>query len=314
MASIAIAFSALRDSTLPQIVAWARAAEARGFAAVFLTESFNDSLAYAEAVALSTSRILVGTAITNVYLRHPTLLAQGAAAIQELSGGRLLLGLGVGHRQVNEPLGIEMGDPVRTMRGVVATLRSSWTKGPHQPRPATPPPVYLAGLRRPMLELAGAVGDGVILNMFPIERYSMARDALAHGAKAAERTLAAFPVCHFTTCYLSDDLEAARYQAKRMLARYANLPFYGNMLVESGFAEDVARIRAAWRTKDVAAAEGAVSDALVDATTLAGSPERCRQHLDACRAAGATMPIVSANPVGESRPAAVERALAAFAP
>jgi alkanesulfonate monooxygenase SsuD/methylene tetrahydromethanopterin reductase-like flavin-dependent oxidoreductase (luciferase family) len=314
MADVAIAFSALRDSTLPEIVSWARAAEARGFAAVFLTESFNDSLAYAEAVALGTSRIRVGTAITNVYLRHPTLLAEGAAAIQELSGGRLRLGLGVGHRQVNEPLGIAMRDPVQTMQETVATLRTSWTKGPHQPRPATPPPVYLAALRRPMLELAGSVADGVILNMFPPERYSMARDALARGARAAGRALTEFPVCHFTTCYLSDDLEAARYQAKRMLARYANLPFYGNMLAESGFAEDVARVRAAWKVKDVAAAEAAVSDALVDATTLAGSPERCRHHLDACRAAGATLPIVFANPVGESRAAAVERALAAFAP
>jgi alkanesulfonate monooxygenase SsuD/methylene tetrahydromethanopterin reductase-like flavin-dependent oxidoreductase (luciferase family) len=314
MSDIAIAFSALRDSTLPQIIGWARDAEARGFSGVFLTESFNDSLAYAEAVALNTRRVLVGTAITNVYMRHPTLLAQGAAAIQELSGGRLRLGLGVGHRAVNEPLGISMDDPMGTMREGVATLRKAWVKGPHQPRPGTPPPVYLAGLRRKMLELVGEIADGVILNMCPVARYPAALAALERGAQKAGRTAAGMPVCHFTTCYLSDDLDAARYQARRMLSRYANLPFYGNMLADCGFAGDVTKIRTAWKSKDVATAEAAVSDRLVDATTLVGSPERCREHLDACRAAGATLPIVFANPVGEPRAAAIERALAAFAP
>jgi alkanesulfonate monooxygenase SsuD/methylene tetrahydromethanopterin reductase-like flavin-dependent oxidoreductase (luciferase family) len=314
MSQIAIAFSALRDSPLPEIVRWARQAEARGFTGVFLTESFNDSLAYAEAVALGTTRILVGTAITNVYLRHPTLLAQGAAAVQELSGGRLRLGLGVGHREVNEPLGIDMGNPIRKIRGVVETLRSAWTRGPHQPRPAAPPPVYLAGLRTKMLELAGAVADGVILNLFPLARYEAARAALARGAAAAGRDLGGFAICHFTTCYLSDDLGAARHQARRMLARYANLPFYGNMLAESGFAPEVAAVRAAWAAGDVGAAEAAVSDALVDGVTLVGPPERCCARLDAYRAAGATLPIVFPNPVKESRAAAVERALAAVGP
>jgi alkanesulfonate monooxygenase SsuD/methylene tetrahydromethanopterin reductase-like flavin-dependent oxidoreductase (luciferase family) len=64
----------------------------------------------------------------------------------------------------------------------------------------------------------------------------------------------------------------------------------------------------------VAAAEAAVSDALVDATTLVGPPARCRERLAACRAAGAALPIVFVNPVGETRAEAVARALRAFAP
>src|SRR5579884_4130443 len=129
----AFAFSPLRDATPADILAWARRAEALGYEAVFIPESFNDSLAYAEAVALSTTRLKVGTAITNVYLRHPTLLAEQAAAVQEFSGGRLLLGVGVGHRTVNASLGIEMGSPLEKMRTTLATLREAWTRGPHQP-------------------------------------------------------------------------------------------------------------------------------------------------------------------------------------
>ena len=108
MDRIALAFSPLRDAPPRDILDWSRRAEALGFAGIFVPESFNDSLAYAQAVAGVTARAKVGTAITNVYLRHPTLLAQQAAAVQELSGGRLLLGLGVGHRPVNASLGIDM--------------------------------------------------------------------------------------------------------------------------------------------------------------------------------------------------------------
>src|SRR5437867_13233348 len=139
MERIALAFSPLRDASPRDIVSWSRDAEGRGYEAVFIPESYCDSLAYAGAVALATNRLRVGTGVTNVYLRQPTMLAAESAAVQEFSGGRLLLGVGVGHRAVNEPLGIDMSDPVGTMRSVIGTLRAAWTKGPTQTRPAVPP-------------------------------------------------------------------------------------------------------------------------------------------------------------------------------
>ncbi len=314
MDRIALAFSPLRDAGPRELVAWCGRAEALGYEAVFIPESHCDSLAYAQAVAQATRRLRVGTAITNVYLRQPTLLAAQAAAVQEFSGGRLLLGLGVGHRIVNEPLGIDMSDPLGTMRRVIGTLSASWTRGPLQPRPATPPKMLAAALAPRMVELAGELSDGPIFNLFPLSRYPRALSALRRGATRAGRDAGALEVCHFTTSYLSDDRPAALHEAKRMLARYANLPFYGNMLAESGFRAEVDAVRAAWRTRDVAAAERAVTDAMADAVTLVGDPARCRERLRAYRMAGATLAIVFPNPVGESRAAAVERTLEAFAP
>ena len=178
MERIAIAFSPLRDASPQDILAWSRRAETLGYEAVFIPESFCDSLAYAEAVALGTTRVKIGTAITNVYLRQPTLLAEEAAAVQEFSGGRLLLGLGVGHRAVNEPLGIDMGDPLGKVRTVIGTLRAAWAKGPHQPRPAPPPRLLAAALAPRMIALAGELADGVIFNLFPLARYPRALAAL----------------------------------------------------------------------------------------------------------------------------------------
>ena len=314
MDRIALAFSPLRDASPRDIVAWSARAEALGYEAVFIPESYCDSLAYSLAVALATTRLKVGTAITNIYLRQPTLLAAEAAAVQEFSGGRLLLGVGVGHRAVNEPLGIDMSDPLGKTRDVIATLRAAWAKGPHQPRPAMPPAILAAALAPRMIELAGEVSDGPIFNLFPLVRYPRALAALRRGAARGGRDPETLTVCHFTTSYLSDDPAAALHEAKRMLARYANLPFYGNMLAASGFRPEVEAVRAAWRTRDVAAAERAVSDEMADAVTLAGDPAHCRERLSAYRMAGATLTIVFPNPVGESRAAAVERTLVAFAP
>src|SRR5881628_2612268 len=168
MERIALAFSPLRDASPRDIVSWSRDAEERGYEAVFIPESYCDSLAYAEAVALATSQLRVGTGVTNIYLRQPTLLAAEAAAVQEFSGGRLLLGLGVGHRAVNEPLGIAMDDPLGRVRQVIGVLRDAWVKGPHQPRPSTPPAVLAAALAPRMIELAGELADGVIFNLFPL--------------------------------------------------------------------------------------------------------------------------------------------------
>jgi alkanesulfonate monooxygenase SsuD/methylene tetrahydromethanopterin reductase-like flavin-dependent oxidoreductase (luciferase family) len=314
MDRIALAFSPLRDASPADIVAWSQRAEERGFAGVFIPESFNDSLAYAQAVGMRTSRLLVGTAITNTYLRHPSLLAQQAAAVQEFSGGRLWLGLGVGHRSVNASLGIEMGDPLGRMRETIGFLRSAWAKGPHQPRPSVPPKILAAALAPPMIELAGELADGVIFNLFPLSSYPHALATLHKGAARGGRDQNAITVCHFTTCYLGDDRGAALHESKRMLARYASLPFYGNMLARSGFRAEVEAVRAAWKRREVVAAEAAVSDEMADAVTLVGDPARCRERVRAYQMAGAALVIVFPNPVGETRAAAVERALDAFAP
>jgi 5,10-methylenetetrahydromethanopterin reductase len=311
---IALSVSPLRDAQPADILEWSRRAEARGFEAVMIPESFNDSLAYAQAIAATTTRLKVGTAITNVYLRHPSLLAQQAAAVQAFSGGRLLLGLGVGHRVVNASLGIEMGEPLAKLREVVTTLRGGWAKGPYQPRPEMPPAILVAALASTAVELAGEIADGVIFNLFPSARYAKAIGWLRRGMAKGGGDVQRYEICHFTTCYLGDDKQACLNEAKRMLARYANLPFYGNMLAKSGFANQVEAIRAAMKARDVAKAEREVSDAMADAVTLCGKPEACRERLAEYERAGATMTIAFPNPVGESRAAATLRAIEGLGP
>jgi len=245
MAKIALACTILPDSPPARLIEWSRAAEDAGFSGVFMTEANNDSLACSLALGLHTKTIKLGTAITNIYLRHPNLLANEAAAVQEFTGGRFILGLGTGHREGNSALGIDMGVPLTRMRETVKTLRAMLDGGKTGPRVSTKLPLYLAGVSRPMVKLAGEIGDGVIFNFFPPARVKEALGELAEGAKTGGRDVKEIEPTLFATAFISDDLEAARRPARKLLSRYGALKFYGNMMAHSGFEREISAIRAA---------------------------------------------------------------------
>jgi 5,10-methylenetetrahydromethanopterin reductase len=305
----------LPDSPLKTIIEWTKTAEDAGFDGIFLTEANNDSLACSLGLGLNTQRIKLGTAITNIYLRHPLLLANEVAALHELTGGRFILGLGTGHREANGAIGIDMGgpsDPMKKMRETVATLRKVLDGGRTNPKVEGKQPIYLAGVSRPMVRLAGEIADGVIFNFFPPARVKDALGEIAEGAQKAGRDLREIEPTLFATAFISDDLEAARRPARTLLSRYGAMRFYGNMFANAGFAREMERIRAAGR--DGKAAIAAVTNEMIDATLLVGSESRIRERLAELTAPGIGWAIVFVNPVGEDRASAVKRVMRALRP
>jgi alkanesulfonate monooxygenase SsuD/methylene tetrahydromethanopterin reductase-like flavin-dependent oxidoreductase (luciferase family) len=297
------------------IVEWTKAAEDAGFDGVFMTEANNDSLACSLALGFNTHRIMLGTAITNIYLRHPNLLANETAALHEFTGGRFILGLGTGHRSANASLGIDMGgpfDPMKKMRETVATLRKMLDGGRTSPKVTGKQPVYLAGVSRPMVRLAGEIADGVIFNFFPPARVKEAIGEIAEGARKAGRSPKEVAPTLFATAFISEDLEAARKPGRTLLSRYGAMPFYGNMLARAGFEREMAGIRAAG--SDAKAALAAVTDQMIDSTLMVGSEARVRERLAELVSPGIEWAIVFVNPVGEDRASAVKRAMRAFKP
>jgi len=309
-AKIALAFSILPDAPPASLIQWAKEADDAGFSGVFMTEGGNDSLACSLALGVNTSRIMLGTAITNIYLRHPMLLAHEAAAVQEFTGGRFILGLGTGHRESAAALGIDMADPMGKMRETVTALRAALDGGRTGPRVSSRLPLYLAGVSRPMVRLAGEIGDGVIFNYFPPRRVREAIGELAEGARKAGRDPSAVEATLFATAFMSDDLEAARRPARKLLSRYGALRFYGNMIAKSGFEKEIEGIRAAGRNADAAMA--AVSNEMIDATLLVGSEARVRERIQELTAPGIGTAIIFTNPVNEDRTSAVRRTIRAL--
>jgi alkanesulfonate monooxygenase SsuD/methylene tetrahydromethanopterin reductase-like flavin-dependent oxidoreductase (luciferase family) len=313
MPKIALAFSIMPDSPLTSIVEWTRQAEDAGFDGVFITEANNDSLACCLGLGFKTHRIALGTAITNIYLRHPNLLANEAATVHEFTRGRFILGLGTGHRPANAALGIDMGgksDPMKKMRETVAVLRKMFA-GRTNPAVSGHLPIFLAGVSRPMVRLAGEIADGVIFNFFPPERVKAALEELREGAAKASRDARQVVPALFATAFISNDIDAARRPARTLLSRYGAMPYYGNMLAAWGFEQEMSAIRSA---TDPKAAMAAVSDRMIDATLLVGPEERIRQRLQELTAPGIGWAIVFVNPVNEDRPSSVKRAIRALHP
>jgi 5,10-methylenetetrahydromethanopterin reductase len=240
-------------------------------------------------------------------------LANEVAALHEFTNGRFILGLGTGHRPSNAALEIDMGaksEPMRKMRETVATLRRMFD-GRTNPKISDRQPIFLAGVSRPMVRLAGEIADGVIFNFFPPERVQAALGELREGAAKAGRDVRDVVPTLFATAFISDDTEAARRPARTLLSRYGAMPYYGNMLAAAGFEREMSGIRSA---TDPKAALAAVSDTMIDATLLVGPEHRVRERLQELTAPGIGMAIVFVNPVNEDRPSSVQRAIRSLHP
>ena len=151
----------------------AKTAEDAGFEAILSPEvpPFS-ALTNAQVFAEATSNIKVGTWITNIYMRQAVMAAAETLTIQEITGGRMVLGLGVSHKPVNTRYEIDMGDPVETMRDYVTQVKAFMDGSAPQltlKRDLPKVPVYIAGLTKGAANLAGEVADGLMPYMATVE-------------------------------------------------------------------------------------------------------------------------------------------------
>jgi len=277
--------------------ALAREAEAGGFEAIFSPEvpPYN-GLSNAQVFAEATTKIKVGTWITNIYMREAVMAAATAMTIQEVSGGRMVLGLGVSHKPVNDRYGIVMGDPVEKMRGYVKAVKSFMDGTATQltlKRDLPKVPVYIAGLTKGAAKLAGEVADGIMPYMSTPEYINTLASYVAEGAKAAGRDPSEIDITLGIPSVVSDDLELARKAGKRGLSGYLRFPFYQRLMTNNGFGDVIEKIKGGADPAEV------FSDEMLDAVALVGPADRCRERLEAYRKAGVSLPIIVPNAAGK---------------
>jgi probable F420-dependent oxidoreductase len=304
-----------------------RAEDEWGYDAIWLSETDGpDALALSGAIAVATSRIAVGTAIVPVYNRTPAVLAMAAGTLAQLSGDRFLLGLGSSsHTIVENWNGIAFELPLTRVRETVEVLRQALTGGKTDFEgrtlrsrgfrlasvPAKPIPIYLAALRERMLALAGEVGDGVILNLFPVTALSKILAAHRAGAAKAGRDASGDEiVCSFQVA-VTDDLAKARELARRAFTAYVAEPVYNPYFSWCGFEAEAHAVADAFARRDRAASVEAMTDDLVDRITVLGRAERCREQVAEFVAAGVTTSVIA--PIS-SDPREIAATYEAFAP
>lgn len=208
----------------------------------------------------ATTKLIVATGIANIWVRHPSAMAQGALSLAEKSGDRFLLGIGVSHKpSVQGATGIPFTKPLETMGNYLDTMADSVWRGPE----TAMPPVVVAALGPKMLKLSAEKSAGAHPYWTTPEHTAQAREILGPDAL----------LCVEQKVCMTTDAEVGRAKGAEQLAIYSPLPNYRNSWKRMGFTEE----------------QIASNDpAFVDAVMAWGDAETIQARIDAHYAAGAT--------------------------
>lgn len=279
----------------------AQAAERAGFERVLSVEFFNQhAFAVLGAIAATTERIGIGTGIANAFTRSPMVHATAAMDLDELSGGRMVLGLGSGTRRMNiDWWGMPFEKPAGRMRELVELLRAAfaaanglgfrfagrfWNIGiPVYMRPGARAdlPIWVAGVNPPMMRSAGAVADGLVGHPIATRRWhrEVTLPTLREAESAAGRPPGSCRLVPYLLTSLHPDRAVAVQDAKQQIGFYYTVKVYHSILQFHGLPEVAAACRAALASFDVAAMAAAIPDALVDEIAIACTPDEARDRL-----------------------------------
>jgi 5,10-methylenetetrahydromethanopterin reductase len=302
----------------------ARAAEAHGFDCAWGGEANNkDPTVMLSAIAAVTTRLKVGSAIYHILGRTPATLALQAMGLDELSGGRFLLGIGSSNPTIAKWHGQSFDRPLSriqeyieitraAMRGEKLNFEGKFFTAQNFKMAFKPSgrsiPIYVAAFGPKMTRLAGRISDGVLINMAnPTEISRIAAEVKA-GALEAGKDPAKMEIICKVRCSIAPNYSVAREALSHALTYYALADYYRDLLGRMGFAEEVEAMRSAWKAGGFHAARALISDRmfnslpLVAATSAPEVVEQIRPYIEA----GATriiLPYVAASDdiVGEMK-------------
>ncbi len=278
--------------TLEESVARAKLVEKYGYESLWTTQlpGARDASIVLTAYANATERVKLGTGVLPIYTRHPTATVQMAATLDELSGGRFILGLGISHRVTVEGMwGLRLESPLEAMREYMTIVRTSLRDGscafegrhftarwaytaPHR----ADLPIMMSALNPRMLELAGELADGVVLYMCaPDYVRKQVVPSVRAGREKADKSLEGFEIVAAIDACLTTDRPAAHDVYRKTVDRYASLPFYRKAMDASGFKDELDAGRA--------------SEGMIDQVAAIGDERAIREAIARYRESGATL-------------------------
>jgi F420-dependent oxidoreductase-like protein len=317
--------------------------ERAGLDVAWVAEAYSfDAPTYMGYLAAKTDAIQIGSGILPLYTRTPTVLAMTAAGVDDLSGGRCILGLGASGPQVIEGFhGVPYDKPLARTREIIEICRAVWKReaplvhdGPiyHVPLPEAEGtglgkplkiinhpvrdaiPIYVAALGEKNVELTAEIADGWLPMFFLPERAPRVfGPALRAGAAGRPASLAPLEICAGSTVCIGDDVDTERVRdlSRPMVALYVGgmgargRNFYNALVRRYGFEAEAAEIQDLYLAGKKREAEAAVPAELLEQMTLVGPEGYIKERLAAYREAGVTMLDVA--PVGSDPVAVVEQ-------
>jgi 5,10-methylenetetrahydromethanopterin reductase len=254
-----------------------------------------------------TKKIKVAPAPMSPYSRNPIITAMSIATMDEFAPGRVIGSPGTGNAAALKEAGMESPHPLQTMREYVDILRR-YLKGDtvnfHGKMfqingakmgfvPSTPIAMYITAVRSLMLQLGGEIGDGVLLSAGCAPGYiQKCVDEIAKGAAKAGRAFGAVDVAGFVTASVADDAREAIDANKMFLAYIFRNAHHAENVRLGGAQLDQPALAAAVSKRDWDAAKKFITDEMVFAHSVAGTPADCRKQLEAFTKGGLDLPIV----------------------
>ena len=314
----------------PDVVRCVQLAEELGYESAWVAEGHGgDQFSILTACAVATSRILLGTSISSVYVRSAPTIAMAAACVDHYSDGRFILGLGSSHKvQVEPEHGLEFAAPIPRVRDTVDIVRRLLSDGKlldysgevtridtfdfHFPVLRSAMPIYLAAVFPKMLEIAGEISQGILLTWCTPEHARTAAHHVSTGAARAGKEAQAVELATL----LSVSAEGADDGGmRRVAATYAGrFPRYRRLMADAGFADEVEMVRRAWREGNAVEAERLVPDGLIDRMSLPSDEVARKERLAEYRESGITLPIIAPRVSGSNAFASAQEIIRANAP
>jgi probable F420-dependent oxidoreductase len=245
----------------------------------------------------------LGTAIVPVFTRPAALIAMSAAAVQQFSGGRFILGLGISTPTIVEQwMGVPYKLPITRMRETVGALRTAFSgekvttagktvkvNGFRLATPLeTPPPIYIGAQGELMLRTAGELGDGVIVNFITPETFPQMLAHIRDGARRGGKTTEGIDVACRILVAVDHEEEIVRDNLRRELTAYLTVPQYNKFFQWIGYENEARSTIEAWSAGDRKRALSLVPDRMMESIFVYGTPERITNRLRAYERAGIT--------------------------
>jgi 5,10-methylenetetrahydromethanopterin reductase len=287
--------------SIPETVAVAQRAEAAGFDSVYCVEAYRNGLTMAAAIAAGTERIRIGPYVLNAFARTPFATGLAAIDLDDLSGGRLMLGIGSGNRYLTEQwLGLTHEKPLAKMRDSVEIVRRmlhaslgdsvvytgtshsiNWSPSAAPFRPSAP--VVMAGIFPKMRALAGEIADGLAVGAVTSAAYvrEVIRPAVFESLERAGRDPESFRFLITGMSAVDTDRERARQALRATISGIFVAhphPYYEFMLREQGFGKQLDRCLAEVAAGRIEAAAETIDDDMIDQLAIGGTPAECAQQ------------------------------------
>ncbi|MGC9514453.1 5,10-methylenetetrahydromethanopterin reductase [Methanocrinis sp.] len=294
----------------------AKLAEDAGFDTIWITDHYNNRDVYSTLAILSlaTSKVKLGTGVTNPYTRNVAVTASSIASINEISGGRAILGIGPGDKATFDAMGISWEKPLTAVKESVSALRDLLAKkkveslgmaGAQLAFKAGEIPIYIGAQGPKMLETAGMIADGVLVNASHPDDFEYAVPLVKKGAEKAGRDPEEVEICAYTSFSADKNGERAVAEAKIVVAFIvAGSP--ETVLSRHGIKpEEAAAVSGAIARGDFGSALGAVSETMIRAFSVSGTPDDCKARMEELIATGVTQ-IVVGSPIGPNKERAIK--------